>query len=114
MSHICRNMGDSELVNESFHLDGGFIAAGFCSAVGTLWSMMIPLVAETFYSYLFHDGRHPQASDEEFEKILQRIKCAVNFRDVLAWDRSLSTGNGLSSVKRMLDKDEVINLQFTR
>ncbi|KAJ7877191.1 CHAT domain-containing protein, partial [Mycena leptocephala] len=32
-------MGDSELVNESFHLGGGFIAAGFPSAVGTLWSM---------------------------------------------------------------------------
>ncbi|KAJ7754399.1 CHAT domain-containing protein [Mycena maculata] len=29
-------MGDAELVNESFHLGGGFIAAGFQSAVGTL------------------------------------------------------------------------------
>ncbi|KAJ7687155.1 CHAT domain-containing protein, partial [Mycena rosella] len=27
-------MGDSQLVNESFHLEGGFIAAGFCSAIG--------------------------------------------------------------------------------
>ncbi|KAJ7936534.1 CHAT domain-containing protein, partial [Mycena leptocephala] len=31
--------GDAKLVNESFHLGGGFIAAGFRSAVGTLWSM---------------------------------------------------------------------------
>jgi CHAT domain-containing protein len=32
-------MGDAELVNESFHLGGGFIAAGFRGAIGTLWSM---------------------------------------------------------------------------
>ncbi|KAJ7930200.1 CHAT domain-containing protein [Mycena leptocephala] len=59
-------MGDSELVNESFHLGGGFIAAGFRSAVGTLWSMNDldgPLVAEVFYRHLFRDGRKPQASD---------------------------------------------------
>ncbi|KAJ7865817.1 hypothetical protein B0H13DRAFT_1463717, partial [Mycena leptocephala] len=30
-------MGDAELVNESFHISGGFIAAGFQSAAGTLW-----------------------------------------------------------------------------
>ncbi|KAJ7759417.1 CHAT domain-containing protein [Mycena maculata] len=59
-------MGDSELVNESFHLGGGFIAAGFQSAVGTLWSMNDqdgPLIAEKFYSYLFRNGRRPQATD---------------------------------------------------
>ncbi|KAJ7436422.1 CHAT domain-containing protein, partial [Mycena latifolia] len=59
-------MGDAILVNESFHLGGGFIAAGFRSAVGTLWSMNDadgPEVAESFYSYLFRDGRQPQASD---------------------------------------------------
>ncbi|KAJ6578057.1 CHAT domain-containing protein, partial [Mycena capillaripes] len=59
-------MGDSKLVNESFHLGGGFIAAGFRSAVGTLWSMNDqdgPLLAETFYSCLFRDHKKPQASD---------------------------------------------------
>ncbi|KAJ7478480.1 hypothetical protein FB451DRAFT_1032420 [Mycena latifolia] len=59
-------MGDAILVNESFHLGGGFIAAGFRSAVGTLWSMNEadgPEVAESFYSYLFRDDRQPQASD---------------------------------------------------
>ncbi|KAF8185221.1 CHAT domain-containing protein [Mycena galopus ATCC 62051] len=51
-------MGDAVLVNESFHLGGGLIAAGFRGAVGTLWSMDDkdgPLVAESFYSYLFRD-----------------------------------------------------------
>ncbi|KAJ6555659.1 CHAT domain-containing protein, partial [Mycena vulgaris] len=59
-------MGDSELVNESFHLGGGFIAAGFRGVIGTLWSMNDqdgPLVAEVVYSHLFRDGRKPQASD---------------------------------------------------
>ncbi|KAJ7862716.1 CHAT domain-containing protein [Mycena leptocephala] len=32
-------MGDTTLVNESFHLGGGFITAGFRSAIGTMWSM---------------------------------------------------------------------------
>ncbi|KAJ7884012.1 CHAT domain-containing protein, partial [Mycena leptocephala] len=59
-------MGDTELVNESFHLAGGFIAAGFRGAIGTLWSMSDsdgPVVAEIVYSHLFRNGREPQASD---------------------------------------------------
>lgn len=59
-------MGDSELVNESFHLGGGFIAAGFRGAIGTMWSMNDndgPLVAETVYSWLFQDGQQPQATE---------------------------------------------------
>ncbi|KAJ7713265.1 CHAT domain-containing protein [Mycena maculata] len=59
-------MGDATLVNESFHLGGGFIAAGFRGAIGTLWSMNDqdgPVVAETVYSHIFRDGRRPQASD---------------------------------------------------
>jgi CHAT domain-containing protein len=59
-------MGDAVLVNESFHLGGGFLAAGFRGVVGTLWSMNDvdgPLVAESFYSHLFRDGKQPQASE---------------------------------------------------
>ncbi|KAJ7754394.1 CHAT domain-containing protein [Mycena maculata] len=59
-------MGDTELMNESFHLGGGFIAAGFRSAVASMWSMNDqdgPLVAEKFYSHLFLDGQQPQTSD---------------------------------------------------
>ncbi|KAJ7198992.1 CHAT domain-containing protein [Mycena pura] len=58
--------GDTDLANESFHLGGGFIAAGFRGAIGTLWSMNDrdgPLVAESVYSHLFCEGRQPQASD---------------------------------------------------
>ncbi|KAJ7859878.1 CHAT domain-containing protein [Mycena leptocephala] len=59
-------MGDAVLVNESFHLGGGFIAAGFRGAIGNMWSMNDadgPLVAESVYSRLFRDGQQPQAGD---------------------------------------------------
>lgn len=32
-------MGDSKLANEAMHLAGGFLAAGFQGAIGTLWSI---------------------------------------------------------------------------
>ncbi|KAJ7263845.1 CHAT domain-containing protein [Mycena rebaudengoi] len=58
--------GDAALVNESFHLGGGFIAAGFQGAIATMWSMMDedgPVVAETVYSHLLGSGQRPQASE---------------------------------------------------
>ncbi|KAJ6560642.1 CHAT domain-containing protein [Mycena vulgaris] len=56
--------GDADLVNESFHLGGGFIAAGFRGAIGTMWSMNDedgPTVAEIVYSRLFQDGQEADA-----------------------------------------------------
>ncbi|KAJ7793816.1 hypothetical protein B0H14DRAFT_2622506 [Mycena olivaceomarginata] len=58
-------MGDSELVNESFHLGGGFITAGFKGDIGTLWSMRDldgPGVADAVHTHLFRDGQ-PKASE---------------------------------------------------
>ncbi|KAJ7201909.1 CHAT domain-containing protein [Mycena pura] len=59
-------MGDASLVNESFHLAGGFIAAGFRAAIATMWSMLDedgPAVAEDVYTCLFGNGRTPQTTD---------------------------------------------------
>ncbi|KAJ6538403.1 CHAT domain-containing protein, partial [Mycena sp. CBHHK59/15] len=59
-------MGDAELANESFHLGGGFIAAGFRGAIGTMWSMLDqdgPVLAEAIYSHLFGNGKKPQATN---------------------------------------------------
>ncbi|KAJ7277738.1 CHAT domain-containing protein, partial [Mycena rebaudengoi] len=58
--------GDAALVNESFHLGGGFIAAGFQGAIATMWSMMDedgPVVAETVYNHLLGSWHRPRASD---------------------------------------------------
>lgn len=49
-------MGDEKLANESMHLAGGFIAAGFQGGIGTLWNMADsdgPQVAESVYKELF-------------------------------------------------------------
>ena len=59
-------------------------------------------------------GGHPQANDKEFQKIVERMKCVVNFRDILAWDRSLSVDNELEATIRTSHRDDIINLQFTR
>ncbi|KAJ6586251.1 CHAT domain-containing protein [Mycena vulgaris] len=59
-------MGDAQMVNESFHLGGGFIAAGFRSSIGTLWSMRDsdgPSVAGTVYTYLFRKDTTPKVTD---------------------------------------------------
>ncbi|KAJ7636413.1 CHAT domain-containing protein [Roridomyces roridus] len=59
-------MGDSKLVNESFHLGGGLIAAGFRAAIGTMWSIRDedgPRVAEIVYKHLFRAGRAPRVTD---------------------------------------------------
>ncbi|KAJ7692212.1 CHAT domain-containing protein [Mycena rosella] len=59
-------MGDSSLTNESFHLGGGFVAAGFRGAIGTMWSMIDedgPTVAETVYTHLFAENQQPQVGD---------------------------------------------------
>ncbi|KAJ6590191.1 CHAT domain-containing protein [Mycena vulgaris] len=71
--------GDAELVNESFHLGGGFIAAGFRGAIGTMWSMLDkdgPVVAETVYSHFFRNGGSPQATDaaEALQLAVRRLR----------------------------------------
>ncbi|KAJ7200141.1 CHAT domain-containing protein [Mycena pura] len=77
-------MGDSKLVNESFHLGGGFIAAGFQGAIGTLWSMADedgPLVAKLFYSHLFRSDHHPQASEaaKALDNAIKELKKTVSY-----------------------------------
>ncbi|KAJ7057000.1 CHAT domain-containing protein [Mycena amicta] len=71
-------MGDGELVNESFHLVGGFIAAGFHSAIGTLWSMDDqdgPLVAEVVYSHLFlHEHPTSNSAAEALHIAIKRLR----------------------------------------
>ncbi|KAF9465358.1 CHAT domain-containing protein [Collybia nuda] len=55
-------MGDAKLVNEAMHLTGGFIAAGFQGAIGTLWSMSDvdgPKVAEIVYRTIIGNNSIP-------------------------------------------------------
>lgn len=55
-------MGDNDLPNEAMHLAGGFIAAGFQGAIGTLWSMADahgPRVAEIVYKTIVEKNGVP-------------------------------------------------------
>ncbi|KDR79005.1 hypothetical protein GALMADRAFT_94251 [Galerina marginata CBS 339.88] len=59
-------MGDTDMANESLHLAGGMIFAGFKAAIGTLWSINDldgPVVAQAVYSYLFKNGQEPEVTD---------------------------------------------------
>lgn len=53
-------MGDGKLSNEAMHLAGGFIAAGFQGAIGTLWSIADkdgPKVAEIVYQTVLGEDK---------------------------------------------------------
>jgi CHAT domain-containing protein len=55
-------MGDNKLSNEAMHMVGGFIAAGFLGAIGTLWSMSDadgPEVAEMVYQTILGEDKVP-------------------------------------------------------
>ncbi|KAJ7812829.1 CHAT domain-containing protein, partial [Mycena leptocephala] len=72
-------MGDADLVNESFHLGGGFITAGFQSAIATMWSMNDedgPTVAAIVYSHLFSEGQQPHVtkSAEALQLAVRELK----------------------------------------
>ncbi|KAH9962203.1 acetyl-CoA synthetase-like protein [Russula dissimulans] len=51
---------------------------------------------------------------KRFHEMLGDIHCAVDFREVLLWqDRGTKETRLVEETKKTLDKDEVINLQFT-
>ncbi|KAF9468453.1 CHAT domain-containing protein [Collybia nuda] len=55
-------MGDAKLMNEAMHLAGGFLAAGFQGAIGTLWSIPDaygPKVAEIVYQTILGEDNIP-------------------------------------------------------
>lgn len=52
---------------------------------------------------------------KKFHEILGDIHCAVDFREVLLWQEGSTREHRIvEEVKKTLDKDDVINLQFTR
>jgi CHAT domain-containing protein len=71
--------GDARLVNESMHLAGGLIFAGFLAAIGTLWNMSDsdgPKIAQDVYGKLFADGRNPNVTEtaEALKMAVQKLR----------------------------------------
>ncbi|KAI0761447.1 acyl-CoA synthetase [Irpex lacteus] len=50
---------------------------------------------------------------KEFQSYLDMMECAVDFREVLVWRENASEERVVRETKAGLDKDEIINLQFT-
>jgi len=58
--------GDAKLENESLHLAGAMICAGFCGAIGTMWGIAdwdTPKVANLVYNELFKNNRVPRVDE---------------------------------------------------
>ncbi|KAI0042332.1 acyl-CoA synthetase [Auriscalpium vulgare] len=49
----------------------------------------------------------------KFHTILGDVKCAVDFREMLVWEENSSEGRRVQELGAMLDRDDVVNLQFT-
>ncbi|KAF8869393.1 CHAT domain-containing protein, partial [Infundibulicybe gibba] len=59
-------MGDPKMTNESLHLAGGMLFAGFKAAIGTMWSINDqdgPPVAEAVYNHTWGQGKLPSVTD---------------------------------------------------
>lgn len=57
--------GDAVLMNESMHLSGGLLFAGFCGVVGTMWSVAdvdCPPLAQIMYRRLFQKDKTPDVA----------------------------------------------------
>ncbi|KAI0345202.1 acyl-CoA synthetase [Trametopsis cervina] len=50
---------------------------------------------------------------KEFQQHLDNVKCAVDFREMLVWREDASEQKEVRRLEKTLEKDEVINLQFT-
>lgn len=57
---------------------------------------------------LGRDGR------EEWKNQLDRVRCAVDFREILVWRQGSSEDRVVRGLTDSLTEDEIINLQFTR
>jgi hypothetical protein len=65
------------------------------------------------------DLKHVVAVDnthqpKKFHEMLGDIHCAVDFREVLLWQDKSKESRLVEETKGSLNKDDVINLQFTR
>lgn len=51
---------------------------------------------------------------KDFQTQLENVKCAVDFRETLVWQGHASEDSEVRKLQSSLQKDDIINLQFTR
>lgn len=54
------------------------------------------------------------SGDGRFEAALSNVKCAVDLREIFTWQQSTHEDERLREISEVMQKDDVINLQFTR
>lgn len=51
---------------------------------------------------------------KQFQEEIGDVKCAVDFREILVWREDSAERRRVKDIAAGLNKDDVINLQFTR
>lgn len=51
---------------------------------------------------------------KQFQEELDGAKCAVDFREIMMWQDHSALDRRIGEISASLNKDDVINLQFTR
>lgn len=51
---------------------------------------------------------------EEFQELLDSVKCALDFREAFVWNESSAEQKTVNDIKSLSAPDDIINLQFTR
>ncbi|TFY79539.1 hypothetical protein EWM64_g4473 [Hericium alpestre] len=74
---------------------------------GNVQEEQLPSLRSIFVvDHNLHDGRH-------FSEVLDDVRCAVDFRELLIWREDSSEARTVAEMSQTLHKDEVMNLQFT-
>ena len=53
-------------------------------------------------------------NDGRFETALAKMKSIIDYREVFMWQRSIAEDQQISELSKIMTKDDVVNLQFTR
>lgn len=79
--------GDKDLAEEAIHLAAGMLLAGFCGAIGTMWSISdhdAPEVADSVYAHIFKDN-NPDAKQAAYALHVAIRKLQEKNTSYLSW-----------------------------
>ena len=59
-------------------------------------------------------GGHPQAIGANFQKIMDEVPCAIDFRELMMWSGGMKEQSAIQDINRGASNVDIVNLQFTR
>lgn len=54
------------------------------------------------------------AGSDELDKLMDAIKCTVDFREIFVWDETAREQKIITEQRKSFSNEDIINLQFTR